>query len=76
MRATHAGAEYSALRHDCLFRLASLYTFVSVLRRGPRGGSPMDHKGVEMAKFHLIAEAGVASLPGLAYLALGLMYLM
>jgi hypothetical protein len=26
-----------------------------------------------MARFHLLAEAGVASLPGLAYLALGFM---
>jgi len=30
-------------------------------------------RGVEMARFHLIAEAGVASLPGLAYLILGMM---
>jgi hypothetical protein len=29
-----------------------------------------------MAKFHLIAEAGVASLPGLAYLVLGMMVFM
>lgn len=29
--------------------------------------------GVIMARFHLLAEAGVASLPGLAYLALGFM---
>lgn len=28
-----------------------------------------------MARFHLIAEAGVASLPGLAYLVLGVMVL-
>lgn len=28
-----------------------------------------------MAKFHLIAEAGIASLPGLAYLVLGMMVL-
>ena len=30
-------------------------------------------RGVNMARFHLLAEAGVASLPGLAYLALGFM---
>ena len=51
----------------------SLHTFGGASGYGPRGGSQEERQGVNMARFHLIAEAGVASLPGLAYLALGFM---
>ena len=49
------------------------HPFVGTLGVGRVAAVMRIDRGVNMARFHLLAEAGVTSLPGLAYLALGFM---